>query len=43
MAQIESSNHEELRLDMDMGITIGPIRKSKDGKDVLSYKFIPVS
>lgn len=43
MAQIESSNHEELRLDMDMGITIGPIRKSKDGKDVLSYKFIPAS
>ena len=43
MAQIESSNPEELRLDMDMGITLGLIRKSKDGKDVISYKFIPVS
>jgi len=43
MAQIESSNTEELRLDMDMGITIGPIRKGKDGKEIISYKFIPVS
>jgi len=43
MAQIESSNTGELRLDMDMGITIGPIRKGKDGKEVISYKFIPVS
>ncbi len=43
MAQIETKNPEELRLDMEMGVTVGPIRKSKDGRDVISYKFCPVS
>jgi uncharacterized OB-fold protein len=43
MAQIEVSNPEELKLDMEMEVTIGVIRKSKDGKDVVSYKFRPVS
>jgi hypothetical protein len=28
---------------MKMGITVGPIRKGKDGKDILSYKFRPLS
>ncbi len=42
MAQIETKNPGELRLDMEMGVTVGPIRKSKDGREVISYKFRPV-
>ncbi|HEY7535275.1 MAG TPA: OB-fold domain-containing protein [Thermodesulfobacteriota bacterium] len=42
MAQIEADNPEKLKLDIEMGITVGVIRKSKDGKDILSYKFCPV-
>jgi Predicted nucleic-acid-binding protein containing a Zn-ribbon len=44
MAQVESDNpEEELKLGMDMGITVGTVRKGKDGKDIKSYKFCPVS
>ncbi len=43
MAQIETKNFEELRLGMDMEVTIGVVRKGKDGRDILSYKFRPVS
>lgn len=42
MAQIETSNPEKLKLDTEMEVTTGVIRKSKDGKDVISYKFHPV-
>lgn len=43
MAQIETGNPEELKIGMEMGITVGTIRKGKDGKDIKSYKFRPVS
>ena len=43
MAQIEADNLEGLKLDTKMEITVGPIRKSNDGKDIVSYKFRPVS
>ncbi len=43
MAQIEAENPEELKIGMEMGITVGTIRKGKDGKDIKSYKFSPVS
>jgi uncharacterized OB-fold protein len=43
MAQIETDNLEGLGLDTEMEVTVGVIRKSKDGKDILSYKFRPVS
>jgi uncharacterized OB-fold protein len=43
MAQIETKKPEELKLDMEMEVTVGTIRKGKDGKDVISYKFRPVS
>lgn len=43
MAQIEADNLEELKLGMEMEIIVGPIRKSKDGKDIISYKFRPAS
>jgi hypothetical protein len=43
MAQVEADNLEGIELDIEMEVTIGPIRKGKDGKDILSYKFRPVS
>jgi uncharacterized OB-fold protein len=43
MAQIETSNPEKLKLDTEMEVTTGVIRKNKDGKDVISYKFRPAS
>ena len=42
MAQIEADNLEGLKLDMEMEVTVGPFRKSKDGKDMISYKFRPL-
>jgi uncharacterized OB-fold protein len=42
MAQIETNNPEKLKLDTEMGITVGLIRKNSDGKEVRSYKFRPV-
>ncbi len=43
MAQVETDKPQELKLNMKMGITVGTIRKNKDGKEVRSYKFRPVS
>ncbi|MER3447865.1 MAG: benzoylsuccinyl-CoA thiolase [Candidatus Dadabacteria bacterium] len=43
MAQIETNNPEGLKLDMEMEVTTGLIRKNSDGKDIISYKFRPVS
>jgi len=42
MAQVETDKPEELKLDMKMGVTVGFIRKGKDGKNIISYKFRPV-
>jgi len=41
MAQIEAENLEELKIGMEMEITEGVIRKNKEGKEVISYKFCP--
>lgn len=43
MAQVEASNPEKLKLDMEMEVTTGLIRKNSDGKSVISYKFRPAS
>ncbi|HKQ33514.1 MAG TPA: OB-fold domain-containing protein [Thermodesulfobacteriota bacterium] len=42
MAQVETSDPEGLKIGQKMGVTIGTVKKSNDGKDVKSYKFIPV-
>ena len=43
MAQVETKDPEGLKIGQKMGVTIGTVKKSKDGKDVKSYKFIPVN
>ncbi len=43
MAQVETNDPEGLKIGQKMGVTIGTVKKSKDGKDVKSYKFIPVN
>jgi uncharacterized OB-fold protein len=43
MAQIETDKPEELKLDMEVEVTTGLIRKNNDGKGIISYKFRPVS
>ncbi|HSC36081.1 MAG TPA: OB-fold domain-containing protein [Thermodesulfobacteriota bacterium] len=43
MAQVETNDPEGLKIGQRMGVTIGTVKKSKDGKDVKSYKFVPVS
>lgn len=42
MAQVETNDPEGLKIGQRMGVTIGTVKKSKDGKDVKSYKFVPV-
>ena len=42
MAQVETKDPEGLKIGQKMGVTVGTVKKSKDGKDVKSYKFIPV-
>ncbi|MEM4658517.1 MAG: OB-fold domain-containing protein [Candidatus Methanosuratincola sp.] len=42
MAQVAPEHMEGIKTGMDMGVTIGPIRKGKDGKVIKSYKFYPV-
>jgi uncharacterized protein len=43
MAQMEANDLERLKLDMEMEVTVGPVRRSKDGRDIISYKFRPPS
>ena len=43
MAQLEADNLEELKLGTEMEVTVGRVRKSSDGKDIISYKFRPKS
>lgn len=43
MAQVETNDPEGLKIGQRMGVTVGTVKKSKDGKDVKSYKFVPVS
>lgn len=42
MAQVETDDPEGLKIGQEMGVTVGTVKKSKDGKDVKSYKFVPV-
>ena len=42
MAQVESSDIEGLQMGEEMALTTGVIKKTPDGRDVISYKFIPV-
>lgn len=43
MAQVETNDPEGLKIGQRMGVTVGTVKKSKDGKDVKSYKFIPIN
>lgn len=43
MAQIESDDLGKLELDSEMEVAVGPVRRGKDGQDIISYKFRPVS
>ena len=42
MAQVETDDPESLQIGQEMAVTVGTVKKTKDGKDVKSYKFIPV-
>lgn len=42
MAQVESADLEGLQMGEEMALTTGVIKKTADGRDVISYKFIPV-
>lgn len=42
MAQVAHEYMEGLKSDMEMGVTIGAVRKGKDGSDIKSYKFYPI-
>ena len=42
MAQVETKDMEGLQLGEEMALTTGMVKKTKDGRDVISYKFVPV-
>lgn len=42
MAQVETKNMEDLRIGEEMAVNTGVVKKSPDGKEVISYKFTPV-
>ena len=42
MAQVESEDLEGLQMGEEMAIVTGVIKKTADGRDVISYKFKPV-
>lgn len=42
MAQIETDDLDGLQMGEEMAVTTGVIKKTADGRDVISYKFIPV-
>ena len=42
MAQIETEDFDGLQLGEEMAVTTGVVKKTNDGRDVISYKFIPV-
>jgi uncharacterized OB-fold protein len=42
MAQVETDDPDGLKIGQKMGVTVGTVKKSKDGRDVKSYKFYPV-
>jgi len=42
MAQVETDNFAELKIGDEMGVTVGNVKKTADGRDVKSYKFYTV-
>ena len=42
MAQVETADMEGLKMGEEMALTTGVVKKTADGRDVISYKFIPV-
>lgn len=42
MAQVETEDPDGLKIGQKMGVTVGTVKKSKDGNDVKSYKFYPI-
>jgi len=42
MAQVEVEDPESLIIGETMGVTLGTVKKTKDGKEVKSYKFYPI-
>jgi uncharacterized OB-fold protein len=42
MAQVETDNFDELKIGTEMGVTVGNVKKTADGRDVKSYKFYTV-
>lgn len=42
MAQVEVDDPESLTIGEKMGVTVGTVKKTKDGKEVKSYKFYPI-
>lgn len=41
MAQVETDDFDDLKIGDEMGVTVGTVRKTNDGRDVKSYKFYP--
>lgn len=42
MAQIETDDFDSLKIGEKMAVTTGRVKVTSDGKDVISYKLIPV-
>lgn len=42
MAQVETDDFDALTIGEEMAITVGVVKKTNDGRDVKSYKFIPL-
>lgn len=42
MAQIETEDYEALTIGEEIAVTTGVVKKTSDGSDVISYKFVPV-
>jgi len=43
MAQVETDNFEELKIGDEMGVTVGNVKRTADGRDVKSYKFYKIN
>ncbi len=43
MAQVETDDLDGLKIGQKMGVVVGTVKKTKDGKDVKSYKFYPIN
>lgn len=42
MAQVETDDPDGLKMGQEMGVTVGTVKQTNDGKDVKSYKFYPI-